>query len=319
MHMPTLSHKATVNLFFFFFSITLLNPEPAYLCCPRPSGGARWLHVSFSCSASYLPHVQTVSHLVQWETRSTSWDFYTSKCWRGRTSEGRGFSAALQPLVVSQIVLSMRSVSSEQAFADSPQEHIPSRKLGWQQTLAKKTQAIVFPLFHYQLAERTHHQNRSVSLDVKARRPQRGGLMPWPSALSSQMVPNVVWSKLMNISHRTSAPTACFITKGSLHARTQTCSDAKKSAPGLDVNTEVMMMMHPIIISKSSLSLSLMLIRESSTWWPIPDRATGMANRIQAFTSVFILLIILLYFCDDLVITEMLDIWHSLISIGLPW
>lgn len=317
MHTPTLSHKATVNLFFFFPSLSLTQNPPVSAVWDPPVGRGDCTSPSLVLPLTCL----TFRLSATWysETRSTSWDFYTSKCWRGRTSEGRGFSAALQPLVVSQIVLSMRSVSSEQAFADSPQEHIPSRKLGWQQTLAKKTQAIVFPLFHYQLAERTHHQNRSVSFDVKAWRLQQGGLVPWPSALSSQMVPNVVWSKLMNISHGTSAPAACFITKGSLRARTQTCSDAKKSAPGLDVNTEVMMMMHPIIISKSSLSLSQMLIRESSTWWPIPDRAIGMANRIQAFTSTFILLIILLYFCDDLIITEMLDIWNSLISIGLPW
>lgn len=274
------AHANTLNTkpqwIIFFFSITLLNPEPACLRSPRPSwggGGVRWLLLSFPCSVSDVPHVQTVSHLVQWETRSTSWHFYTSKCWRGRTSEGRGFSTALQPLVVSQIVLWMRSVSSEQAFADSPQEHTASRKLGWQQTLAKKTQAIVFPLFHYQLAERANHQNRSVSFNVKARRLQQGGLVLWPSALSSQMVPNVVWSELMNISHRTSAPATCLIAEGSLRARAQTCSDAKKSAPGSDVNTEAMMMTHPIIISKSSLSLSLVLIRESSTWWPVPDRA----------------------------------------------
>lgn len=274
MHTPTLSTQSRSESFFFFPSLSLTqNPPVSALRDPLGGGGVRWLLLSFPCSASDVPHVQTVSHLVQWETRSTSWHFYTSKCWRGRTSEGRGFSTALQPLVVSQIVLWMRSVSSEQAFADSPQEHTASRKLGWQQTLAKKTQAIVFPLFHYQLAERANHQNRSVSFNVKARRLQQGGLVLWPSALSSQMVPNVVWSELMNISHRTSAPATCLIAEGSLRARAQTCSDAKKSAPGSDVNTEVMMMTHPIIISKSSLSLSLVLIRESSTWWPVPDRA----------------------------------------------
>lgn len=55
---------------------------------------------------------------------------------------------------VSQIVLSKSLVSSEQPFADSLGEHTASRKLGWQYMLAKKTKAIVFPLFHYQLAER---------------------------------------------------------------------------------------------------------------------------------------------------------------------
>ena len=34
----------------------------------------------------------------------------------------------------------------------------------------------------------------------------------------------------------------------------------------------------------------------------------GMANRIQAFTSIFTILITLLYSCDDLIVTENLDI-----------
>jgi hypothetical protein len=48
-----------------------------------------------------------------------------------------------------------------------------------------KTKGIVFPLFHYELAERTNNQNRNFSLDMKLLRPQGHSLLlpPGPPLL----------------------------------------------------------------------------------------------------------------------------------------
>lgn len=90
--------------------------------------------------ASTVPHTQTVGHRTHSEARSIAWLFFllASTCWKVGTLWDRAISPTLSWLTASQALLSKKSHSSEQAFADSPGELTTSRKLGWQQMLAKE-------------------------------------------------------------------------------------------------------------------------------------------------------------------------------------